>query len=266
MRRHAFSLLELLVVIAIIAVLVGLLLPAVQKVRAASARTACQNNLKQIALAANNYHSQHAAFPAGSYAPAQVSAIVHLLPQLEQNNIYEMFDPKYLVMTSSQNQQARVQEVATFLCPADPSPARQPHPDDGHPEFLGRCNYFANLGSNAWWQNKNPATAGMFRFAKKPAPVKVSDATDGTSQTALFSEIRRSKLIPNDEENVWAVSYSIWDEQKEAHDLAPFPECNASADSYEYRGLQYFRGVVWTSMYTHTVPVNYAGGEVSLTL
>lgn len=261
MRRVGLSLLELLVAVAIIATLIGLLLPAVQKVRASSARLACQNNLKQIALAANNYHSQHAAFPPGGYAPAQASAIVHLLPHLEQANAYQAFDFDHPVMTSPENQAARAQEVPLFLCPADPSSARQTEPVGGQARPLGRGNYHGNLGSHAWWRNNDPKTAGMFHYATKPEPVKIGDVTDGTSQTALFSEVQRGDLQPDDPKNVWFVSYSVWDEDKDAHDLSPFPECDAAGDSYDYRGLQYFRGVIWTSMYTHTAPPNYPGRD-----
>jgi prepilin-type N-terminal cleavage/methylation domain-containing protein/prepilin-type processing-associated H-X9-DG protein len=261
MLRRGFSLLELLVVLAIIALLIGLILPAIQKVRNSAARLACQNNLKQIALAANNHHTQKSSFPPGGTAPAQASAIVHLLPFLEQGNVYQTFDFEHSAMSSSQNRNARVQEVGILLCPSDPSTAQQEEKTEGEAQHLGRCNYFGNLGSHAWWRNNDSKTAGMFHFATPAEPVKIADVTDGTSNTALFAEIRRSKLQAGDEENVWTVSYSVWDEQQEAHDLNHFPECNESADSYDYRGLQYFRGVVWTSMYTHTVPVNFEGRD-----
>jgi prepilin-type N-terminal cleavage/methylation domain-containing protein/prepilin-type processing-associated H-X9-DG protein len=90
-RRPAFTLIELLVVIAIIAILIALLVPAVQKVREAAARTVCQNNLKQIALASHGYESQHKAFPSGN-DQRMTSALVYLLPHLEQEGMFDRFD------------------------------------------------------------------------------------------------------------------------------------------------------------------------------
>src|SRR4051812_16047397 len=92
--RRGFTLIELLVVIAVVAVLVGLLLPAVQKVRAAAVRAACTNNLKQIGIALHAHHDAHGRFPPGRGVPLPVvfSAHAHLLPFVEQENLRSIID------------------------------------------------------------------------------------------------------------------------------------------------------------------------------
>ena len=105
-HRGGFTLIEVLVVFAIIGVLVGLLLPAVQRVREAANRATCQNNLKQIGLAVHNHHDTHHGFPKGSrndrplpLAAPRTTYMIELYPYLEQGNTYRRWDPNVVVGT-----------------------------------------------------------------------------------------------------------------------------------------------------------------------
>src|SRR5262249_13541237 len=213
--RSGFTLIELLVVITIIAVLIGLLLPAIQKVREAANRTSCTNNLKQIALAVHHYNLAANALPHDSLVTrdwgtptdgqnwngANWSWLARLLPYVEQDNLYRQGNIPVNRLTDSADVCAA--KVKLYLCPSDIALGQGPRTDQWNlaPRPVGQTNYKGVIGSTwvysdeARWNNQPPGQPDGLEYGNglfyRNAHLKkrhLDDVTDGTSNTFMVGE------------------------------------------------------------------------------
>lgn len=185
--RRGFTLIELLVVIAIIAILIGLLLPAVQKVREAANRIKCGNNLKQVGLAAHMHHDLHDRLPPGmGFTPLAESGVwgshfFHLLPYLDQNNLYRLalgpvqFPTGPITIYFPGNNSVYTKSVRTFICPSDPSVG---------PGGL------VTLNGISWGASCYAANSQVFAPVRgdPQGKARIADITDGSSNTIFYAE------------------------------------------------------------------------------
>jgi prepilin-type N-terminal cleavage/methylation domain-containing protein/prepilin-type processing-associated H-X9-DG protein len=186
-RRRAFTLIELLIVVGIIAVLIALLLPAIQAAREQARRTQCVNNLLQLGLAMGNYASTHSVLPPGVVNDkGPILSVptgyhhgwaVQILPFIGQNNIYNRFNIQESVYAAS-NMTARNVHIGTFLCPSDGRPG---------PLSYAGCHHDVEA----------PIAADNHGVLYLNSHVGFDDINDGTSQTILLGELRQNGGSPS---------------------------------------------------------------------
>lgn len=206
--RQAFTLIELLVVIAIIAVLIGLLLPAVQKVREASARTKCQNNMKQIGLGLHAYHDAQNSLPPAIMAiedPGNVQPgtppnggwgwSTLILPYIEQGPLYTALNPANTVIPNSQGSTGTTgvqTPLSVYLCPSNSPPQlnsdRGNHATSNYAAVLGPSPGVTTAGGS--WSQLTQAGGALYVNSKVP----LVTITDGTSNTVMVGERVRGKV------------------------------------------------------------------------
>jgi prepilin-type N-terminal cleavage/methylation domain-containing protein/prepilin-type processing-associated H-X9-DG protein len=293
--RRGFTLIELLVVIAIIAVLIGLLLPAVQKVREAANRMACSNNLKQIGLAMHNYESPFGVFcpgvgpvpyltgtlaapvvsGEGNAGSSRATPQILLLPYIEQANKLAQWNLAYDVNGSAVNNAARLTDIPIYLCPSDPS-------TQVYAGGAGRQSYFGNNGLTADQNDNSPNLAGIFNVTidfttAKPASgtrnpayrqllssVRIKDITDGMSNTVAFAEVMRSRDTNSttgsgirDNMTIIINSSNLGWNKTDGTTITMCQDGSNWSSSIKYVGHQYYRNLPSNYLYTHTLPINW---------
>jgi prepilin-type N-terminal cleavage/methylation domain-containing protein len=288
--RPAFTLIELLVVIAIIAILIGLLLPAVQKVREAAARIQCFNNLKQIGIALHSYHDAMGSFPSGHVELQDASGnfqyytgwSIEILPYLEQKNLYQEYN-KAIPNQAAANQPAVTTKLSVFTCPVDPRANQVLAPEtiapngSGQPKppilyMAGSYKAMSGIGDTSttntyagFWnevqtaQKAHPAGIGAFHGDGYSglSPENMAHVTDGLSQTIFIGE--RHTRTHFKRGPFWADTFNLYSAGASwPYSITLIPDYDACASQVNANYCKYG----WGSLHTAGISFLFGDGSV----
>ncbi|MBX6314047.1 MAG: DUF1559 domain-containing protein [Isosphaeraceae bacterium] len=247
-RRHAFTLVECLVAVAVVALLIALLVPAVQMAREAGRRAQCANNLRQFGLALANYASTVGSFPLG-YGEQGYSTHAALLPYMEQRPMYDAlnFHVGSSLLPAPENWTVAAITPATFLCPSDP--LAQSHRD------ISRTNYAGNRGVGVQKYGYNGVFSGPFEPSVKPG-----DITDGLSNTVAMSEWLigpANRTVRDPKRSVYKTPRLIQPEEFDRFaEACHHIDIRTAPLNAPSRGINWLFGEFNFSLYNHTLSIN----------
>ena len=243
--RRGMTLIEVLLTISIIAILIAILLPAVQMARESSRRTQCANNLRQIGIALNAYVSDYALYPMAHNGTGYSPQIL-LLPYIEQRSLFDALNMSVLQTGGSTPEIATFWKVAvsTYMCPSDPI----------RPSGKGCTNYPGNRGVG--YDARGHQNNGLFNLALTSGPIGPSSIQDGLSNTSAFSEWLVGPLSPRSasRDEVNRSIYQTGRYPNESQFGMFMAECNSTALKPALimgKGLEWMHGDVRDSLYNH---------------
>lgn len=242
---RGFTMLELLTVVAVIAILVALLLPAVQQAREAARRMSCKSKMRQLGIAMHAYHDVHRLLPSGVAANG-TSAFAAMLPHLDQTAIYRRIDFLHSVFDDTNRELRESVPLPILWCPSDISNV-----------FPNSTNFVANNGSG---KHVDGRFEGLFtvmnsdHYFFKGGPISCEDVTDGLSNTAAFSEL----LVADDSQNP---RRAVWEAPASTDVDSLCDACQSLVTSQQIgnpwdRGRPWLDGAQLSTLYDHSQTPN----------